>query len=46
MKFHILYTVNRKFYDEEREFETFAKCEEWLESIGASRWEIGILDVK
>jgi len=45
MKFHIIY-INRHGIrvSENREFEDFNKAEDWLESIGATYWEIRIFD--
>lgn len=41
--YHILYTAsNGDFVTTEREFLSFAAIEQWLRSIGATYWEIGL----
>jgi len=41
--YHILYTAsNGDFVTVEREFPSFAAVEQWLCSIGATYWEIGL----
>ena len=43
MEFHIIHTKkDGSIVAEYMEFETFAKAEEYLESIGSTYWEIGI----
>ena len=43
MKFHIIYTKkNDSIVAEDHEFEDFNKAEDWLFSIDAKYWEIGI----
>jgi len=43
MNFHLLYTSqDGKFMNEKKEFADFNAAEEWLESICAKYWEIGI----
>jgi len=43
-KYHILYDdKNGDFQNEVKPFLSFSACEKWLESIGATYWEIEIL---
>jgi len=45
MKFHLLYTTkDKKFHDEEKEFDSFPEAEIWLVCKEAINWEIGIPD--
>lgn len=42
--YHILYTISGKFIAVDKEFPSFAAVEEWLRSIGAVYWQIGLPD--
>lgn len=42
MNFHLIFTLNRKVYEIYMTFDSFFVAEAWLESKGASYWEIGI----
>ena len=47
MDFHIIYTkADGSIVSEYHNFDTFADAESWLESIGATYWEIGVDDRK
>ena len=47
MKFHLLYTTkDKKFHDEEREFDSFPEAEIWLVYKEAINWEIGIPEIQ
>lgn len=44
IKFHIIYTLDNDVFVEGKEFESFSDAEKWLEEIGSTYWEIGMLD--
>lgn len=45
--YHILYTARSgDFVTVEKEFSSFAAVKDWLRSIGATYWEIGLPDGK
>lgn len=46
-RYHMLYTTaNGELYESRRKFASFAAAERWLQSIGATNWEIGISDAQ
>jgi len=42
LNLHLIFTLSGKVYSVYMTFESFVDAEEWLESKGASYWEIGI----
>jgi len=43
-KYHLLYTLTSgEFCNIVKEFPSFADAETWLEAVGATYWEIGLL---
>jgi hypothetical protein len=43
-QYHLIYTLKGEVINEEKNFQSLAIAEQWLESIGADDWQIGMGD--